>query len=587
MAYQALYRKWRPASFDDVIGQGHIVSTLKNEIISGKSAHAYLFCGTRGTGKTTCAKIFARAINCLNPKNGSPCNECEICRGVNNGSIMDIVEIDAASNNGVDNIREIREEVSYSASQAKYKIYIIDEVHMLSAGAFNALLKTLEEPPAHVVFILATTEAHKLPATITSRCQRFDFKRISVKDITLRLGQVCLAENIEADNDALSDIAYLADGAMRDALSMLDRCVSAVNEKITEKTVRDVLGIASDELTDRCLDAFSDNNTSLALGCINEVVLSGKDLTNFIMKLIVRLRDLLICRVCDDYEKLFEYPKETTDSIKKRSALFDNARISEIINILNSSCADAKYSKSARTVFELAFIKICDSSLNASYDALLSRIEALENRIKNADFSAGVKDSAKAQIKAPEKELKGEETANKNEAEEALSKLPWDTETAFAEAAKEQITEEKTEEKITEERIAEVKAEEEKHEIISDAPQNSDANMWKDFLAAIKKTVSHIYGLVCSVNGKLFSNKLYIEDDGTLKLILSAFESDLLKALSDFCGDSVKIYYVSKEEFDSVKVCAPSRTENKKASESEPDPLDELINMENDDIVIE
>lgn len=288
MAYQALYRKWRPRTFDDVIGQPYVVSTLKNEILSGKTAHAYLFCGTRGTGKTSCAKIFARAINCLHPKDGNPCNECEICRGALDGSIMDITEIDAASNNGVDNIREIRDEVSYSAAQAKYKIYIIDEVHMLSGGAFNALLKTLEEPPPYVVFILATTEAHKLPATITSRCQRFDFKRISVHDIVIRLREITTAEGVSADIEALELVARLADGAMRDALSILDQCISALTDKITVEGVNAVMGVAPDEAVAKMVSAIADKDNAALLSALSDVVRDGKDVSQFIDTLIRR-----------------------------------------------------------------------------------------------------------------------------------------------------------------------------------------------------------------------------------------------------------------------------------------------------------
>lgn len=383
MAYQALYRKWRPRTFDDVIGQPYVVSTLKNEILSGKTAHAYLFCGTRGTGKTSCAKIFARAINCLHPKDGNPCNECEICRGALDGSIMDITEIDAASNNGVDNIREIRDEVSYSAAQAKYKIYIIDEVHMLSGGAFNALLKTLEEPPPYVVFILATTEAHKLPATITSRCQRFDFKRISVHDIVIRLREITTAEGVSADIEALELVARLADGAMRDALSILDQCISALTDKITVEGVNAVMGVAPDEAVAKMVSAIADKDNAALLSALSDVVRDGKDVSQFIDTLIRRFRDILVCKVTSDADGLFEYAAEVIDEIQRAAKRFSAQELSYIVESLCAASADAKWQKNAKVLYELALLRLCDDTLAASNAALLARLEKLEQMIAN------------------------------------------------------------------------------------------------------------------------------------------------------------------------------------------------------------
>ena len=286
MAYTALYRKFRPLTFSEIVGQDHITRTLKNQIIAGRVGHAYLFNGGRGTGKTSAAKILARAINCLNPKDGEPCNECEICKGAINGSLTDIVEMDAASNNSVEDIRSIREEVNFLPTKAKYRVYIIDEVHMLSTGAFNALLKTLEEPPEHVKFILATTEPQKLPATILSRCQRFDFKRLSNEDIIKRLKIVCKESNIEITEGAMKIIAVLAEGAMRDALSILERCIQDGENKIDENKIRDLVGIPQTTYVHRIVEGLIQYDVEKVLKNLDEVLKEGKDITNLLLSLI-------------------------------------------------------------------------------------------------------------------------------------------------------------------------------------------------------------------------------------------------------------------------------------------------------------
>ena len=294
MAYTALYRKFRPTTFADVVGQEHITRTLRNQIIANRVGHAYLFNGGRGTGKTSSAKILARAINCLNPKDGEPCNECEICKGALNGSLTDIVEMDAASNNSVEDIRSIREEVNFLPTKAKYRVYIIDEVHMLSPGAFNALLKTLEEPPEHVKFILATTEPQKLPATILSRCQRFDFKRISNEDIIKRLKIVCSESNIEITNSALNIIAVLSEGAMRDALSILERCIQDGENKIDEDKIKDLVGIPKIAFVNSITEAIIEYDVDKALKSMDDILSEGKDLNNFLWEIIKYIKDILI-----------------------------------------------------------------------------------------------------------------------------------------------------------------------------------------------------------------------------------------------------------------------------------------------------
>ena len=282
MAYKAIYRKWRPLVFEDIVGQGHVTKTLKNQILNERISHAYLFCGTRGTGKTTAAKVFSRAVNCLNNKDGSPCNECAVCKGILDGSIMDVSEIDAASNNRVENVREILEDVNYVAAQTTYRVYIIDEVHMLSTGAFNALLKTLEEPPAHVIFILATTEAHKVPETILSRCQRFDFKRIRPADIILRMKEIAMGDNLEISDDALGLVAQLAEGSMRDGLSLLERCVSSCGTTISRDDVVSVLGISGNDINYNIIEAMVKSDSVGMLNLVSKLMEDGKDLNVFI-----------------------------------------------------------------------------------------------------------------------------------------------------------------------------------------------------------------------------------------------------------------------------------------------------------------
>lgn len=310
MAYLAIYRKWRPQVFEDIIGQSHITTTLKNQIVNDKVSHAYLFCGTRGTGKTTAAKVLAKAVNCLNPQNGSPCNECEICKGISDGSIMDVTEIDAASNNSVDNIRNLRDDVNYVSTRTKYRVYIIDEVHMLSTGAFNALLKTLEEPPAHVIFILATTEVHKIPETILSRCQRFDFKRISPNDIIVRMKEIAAADGISITDSAYATLAKMADGSMRDGLSILERCVSACGNQISDESIMSVLGIAQADLLFGLAAAIISSDSERALLAVDSAVKEGKDLNTVFDSLIKHLRDLMICKIMQNPEVAVDYSSD-------------------------------------------------------------------------------------------------------------------------------------------------------------------------------------------------------------------------------------------------------------------------------------
>lgn len=384
MSYTALYRKWRPLVFEDVVEQEHVVKTIKNTVKSQRIAHAYLFCGTRGTGKTTMAKIFARAINCLNPKDGDPCNECEICKGILSDSILDVVEIDAASNNSVDNIREIRDEVVYAPSQAKYKVYIIDEVHMLSAGAFNALLKTLEEPPAHVIFILATTDPHKLPATILSRCQRFDFKKITPSSIARRVKLIADASEIQLDNDAALLIAKLADGAMRDALSILDQCIAVGDKEITHQNVLDIVGIVSDDFISEIVDDIKDRNVEGLVSGVERLSSSGRDVLRFASELVMYFRNLLVCKLSKNPENILDVSKQYVEKMMLQSEAFSKEQIIGIIKELSSFEPQLKYALNQRVFLEVMLISISTGSYGQSADnsALIDRISDIEDVIK-------------------------------------------------------------------------------------------------------------------------------------------------------------------------------------------------------------
>lgn len=363
MAYTALYRKFRPTTFSELVGQEHITRTLKNQIIADRVGHAYLFNGGRGTGKTSSAKILARAINCLNPKNGEPCNECEICKGAINGSLTDIVEMDAASNNSVEDIRSIREEVNFLPTKAKYRVYIIDEVHMLSPGAFNALLKTLEEPPEHVKFILATTEPQKLPATILSRCQRFDFKRIPNEDIIKRLEIVCKESNIEITKGALNIIAVLSEGAMRDALSILERCIQDGENQIDEDKIKDMIGIPKITFVHSIIDTIIEYDINKALKNIDEILNQGKDIENFLWEMIKYVKDILVYKASG---KLDLYSQEELQKIKDISEKVTKDKLVNLIYELSNLENDIKWSTQKTIVFQAGIIKLCNNEITVS-----------------------------------------------------------------------------------------------------------------------------------------------------------------------------------------------------------------------------
>ena len=376
--YQVLYRKWRPKSFSDVVGQSQVTVTLKNELIAGRTAHAYLFTGSRGTGKTTCAKILAKAVNCLHPQNGDPCGECEICKGIDDGSIMDIVEIDAASNNGVENIRSLREEANFTPATAKYRVYIIDEVHMLSTGAFNALLKTLEEPPAYVIFILATTEVHKLPATILSRCQRFDFRRIPAKKISQRLCYVAEQEGACLDPEAGTLIARLSDGALRDALSLLDQCFGQ-DRHVTVEVVNRTAGLTGSNHLFSLSEAIKKKDSAAALSMIDELYNASKDMTRLCEELATHFRNMMLIKTMKDARSILAITEEEYENLKNQTAGSSLPEILHWLDTMQSTLERMYRSINRRTEIEMAIIRLCSPELDNTPEALIRRITALEH----------------------------------------------------------------------------------------------------------------------------------------------------------------------------------------------------------------
>lgn len=393
MSYTALYRKFRPDEFEDVKGQDAIVRTLKNQINADRIGHAYLFCGTRGTGKTTVAKIFAKAVNCEHPVDGSPCGECAMCKSIAAGTSMNVIEIDAASNNGVDNIREIREEVTYRPTEGKYKVYIIDEVHMLSIGAFNALLKTLEEPPEYVIFILATTEAHKIPITILSRCQRYDFKRISIETIAARLRELIDKEGWDVEDKAVRYIAKMADGSMRDSLSLLDQCAAFyMNETLTYDHVLEVLGAVDTEVFSRLLRQLLAMDVHQVIETVDELVMQGRELSQLAADFTWYLRNLLLVKSSDNMEDVLDVSSENLALLKEEAQMIDSDTLIRYIRIFSDLTNQLKYATQKRVLLEVTLIKLCRPAMDQNKDALLDRIRAIEKQLEKGAWEAPVRE---------------------------------------------------------------------------------------------------------------------------------------------------------------------------------------------------
>ncbi len=512
-SYQALYRKWRPMTFDDLVGQSHVSDTLKTGIATGRIAHAYLFCGTRGTGKTSTAKIFSRAVNCENPQNGEPCNECATCRGILDGSILDVYEMDAASNRGVDNIREIRDEVVYAPSGCTYKVYIIDEVHMLTTESFNALLKTLEEPPKHALFVLATTEPHKVPATVLSRCQRFDFRRISVDEIADRLTKIAEVEKIPATADALELVAELGDGSMRDALSVLDQCAAFGLEELTRAKVTEIVGVADPKSLFSTAAAIGAENVKEALLCADEVFRMGKEPQNFLEELVAHFRSLLICKASKNPAEMLERTEDAAAEYQKQAEQFSTEQILYHIKVLGEAIAQAKWMSMPRLAAETALVKLCNPAYSTEPEALLVRIEKLERQL------AGNVVVAPKSVREP---LKVEKSATIEDAP------PWDT-------GKEESEPVATSEKKPKEAPA-------------SKPQPSGENtpweFWADALQEIKKESKALFAFL--YNAKAFQNGNIIELELTNRVAFDRIAKPegkeyLAKLFSRVCGETVQV----------------------------------------------
>lgn len=386
-SYTALYRKFRPDNFGDVKGQEHIVTTLKNQLKADRIGHAYLFTGTRGTGKTTVAKIFARAVNCEEPTENGPCGHCRTCQAIANGSSLNVIEIDAASNNGVDNIREIIDEVSYRPTEGKYKVYIIDEVHMLSTGAFNAMLKTLEEPPEYVIFILATTEVHKLPITVLSRCQRYDFRRISIDTIADRLRDLMEQENVQVEEKALKYISKTADGSLRDALSLLDQCIAFhLGETLTYDMALDVLGAVDTEVFSRLLRSCIKSDVSGCISLLDEVIIQGRELNQFIVDFTWYLRNLMLVQTSDGLEDVVDMSTDNLARLKEEAGLIDREQIIRYIHIFSELSGQIRYASQKRVLVEIALIRLCKPEMDKDNSAILGRIRAVEMKLETGDY---------------------------------------------------------------------------------------------------------------------------------------------------------------------------------------------------------
>lgn len=558
--YQVLYRKYRPKVFADVYGQEHVTSTLKNEIKENRIAHAYLFTGSRGTGKTTCAKILAKAVNCENSVDGEPCNECEVCKGLDSGTIYDVVEIDAASNNGVDNIRDLREEANYTPSRGKYRVYIIDEVHMLSTGAFNALLKTLEEPPAHVIFILATTEVHKLPATILSRCQRFDFKRIQPETMSVRLKQVAQLEGMELDDDAAILIARIADGALRDGLSILDQCAGR-SKKIDSALVSEVAGLAGREALYKLTDCICTQNSSSAMTVISELYQNSYDMERLCVEMINHLRNFLIVKTVKDSRGLIICTDDEYNSIILSAENFTLENVIFALDLFQDALTKIKTGANARVELEMAFVKLCEPKLDVNIDSLVDRISKLEravNRGVNVSQQPAAVEGAKPVVAENKQEVK---------AEKAVEEIKNDTLPPIT-SSKPSI---------------EPKALQGKNETAVNKPQQTvntdDSNTqyefehWGDFMDVIHKQNIALFGVLAGSRGYIRGEYFLIDSPNpTIIQFLKTptYSKAIKQALYDVTGQSFKLGIFKKKATD-----APKR-----------DLLEDLIHQAEDNIKI-
>ena len=482
--YQVLYRKYRPRVFGDVYGQDHVTSTLKNEIKNGRISHAYLFTGSRGTGKTTCAKILAKAVNCENCIDGEPCNECEICKALDSGTIYDVVEIDAASNNGVDNIRDLRDQTTYTPAKAKYRVYIIDEVHMLSTGAFNALLKTLEEPPAHVIFILATTEVHKLPATILSRCQRFDFKRIQPETMAVRLNQVAELEGITLSEDAAMLIARIADGALRDGLSILDQCAGR-SKNVTSELVSEVAGLAGREALYKLSSCICNKDGNEAMSVISDLYQNSYDMERLCVEMINHFRNYLVVKTVKKSRELIISTDDEYNAIVDGASKFTLESIIFALDLFQDTLVKIKGGAAARIEIEMAFVRLCRPELESSNASLLDRLSRVERAVRNgvpAVETVKVEPISKPEQSEPEPEPIPEAKAEPP-VEEEKSDEPVESAAPVEEAPL-----------PTPEVIAEEPSE-------PAAPVQVEFTQWGEFIDELKKLDITLFGILMGAKG--------------------------------------------------------------------------------------
>ena len=598
--YQVLYRKYRPKVFADVYGQEHITSTLINEIKEGRVSHAYLFTGSRGTGKTTCAKILAKAVNCEHNETGEPCNECEICKGLDDGTIYDVVEIDAASNNGVDNIRDLREEANYTPSRGKYRVFIIDEVHMLSTGAFNALLKTLEEPPEHVIFILATTEVHKLPATILSRCQRFDFKRIQPETMAIRLKQVAGFENMRLSDEAAVLIARIADGGMRDALSILDQCAGR-SKDIDEKLVSEVAGIAGREALYELSQAVAAKNSGAALDIIAKLHANSYDMERLCVEMINHCRNFLIVKTVNKNRGLIICTDDEYNSIVTGAQDYTLPQVINALDLFQDTLVKIKGGANSRIEMEMSFIKLCEPKLDSSVESILSRLSQVENAVRRGITAVPASSGAEAGVSqakpqpAAEKEKQPENSAPKQE--NPADDLPWKTETAPAPLAEKANAADKGFDSVSANENEKSKVNQEhnsqKHQFAQESPalnqasgraasgnpepQNGEQVLfdgWAEFMDEIYKKDIAIYGVLNGSRGYVRGEYFLIDGKNpTLRQFIKipTHSKAIKQALYDVTGINYKLGLIKSNAETKVKR----------------DPLEDLISKASGNVNIE
>lgn len=560
--YQVLYRKYRPKVFSDVYGQEHVTSTLKNEIKNGRVSHAYLFTGSRGTGKTTCAKILAKAVNCEHNVDGEPCNECEVCKGLDNGSIYDVVEIDAASNNGVDNIRELRDETNYAPSRGKYRVYIIDEVHMLSTGAFNALLKTLEEPPAHVIFILATTEVHKLPATILSRCQRFDFKRIQPETMAVRLKEVAGLEGLSLDDDAAVLIARIADGALRDGLSILDQCAGRSKE-INSDLVSEVAGLAGREAMYKLSDCIANSDSNTAMSIISDLYQNSFDMERLCVEMINHFRNFLVAKTVRKSRELIICTDDEYNTILEASKEFTVESIVFALDLFQNTLVTIKSGASARIEVEMAFIKLCEPKMDESIASLLDRVSKLENAIKS-----GVKvQPTQTAVPAPKEEyVPKEEPKPKPKAEPTPVPMPEPEPTPVEEEPPVQEQQPVVETPPVEHKTAPP---------VANPNETVEFTQWGDFMDVLHRTNIPLFGVLSGSKGYVRGEFFLLDSPNPAVrdfIKLPIHSKSIKAALLEVTGVHFKLGLFKRP----AEQSAPKR-----------DPLEDLINQAQGSVNIE